>query len=229
MCHRLQETWKSFPLFSRGGWSPPCRWGESRIFLAISVRSSLFMTSLIFHSFPCIGAPPAYEFSIRVRFAGNRGANRCIPATTSSESAIYIPEDMSYLMDQVTLSALVESSSGSITSVPSFKDIVQKPPRTTPPPDVHSAASTSRPLLDLGYLSTSCSSRASSSPSDPRSGFDGNSFFMDSVPGNMSLLCQEPLDWSVSPETAAPSAERKETEQDLDPPLWDESLGRTGF
>lgn len=45
----------------------------------------------------------------------------------------------------------------------------------------------------------------------------------------MSLLCQEPLDWSVSPETAALSAERKETEQDLDPPLWDESLGRTGF
>jgi hypothetical protein len=53
----------------------------------------LFTPLCIFHSLPCSGALPVREFSNRVRFMGNRGVNRCTPATTSSTTATHIPEE----------------------------------------------------------------------------------------------------------------------------------------
>ena len=144
----------------------------------------------ISYSFPCLGAPPVHKFSNRVRFEESQVAN-LTSSTTSSVSAIHIPEDMPYLVDRYIPSASVETSPGPAFSVPSFKDLTQNLSGTALPPDAHST-SKPRSLLNLGSPCISGPSRASLVSPRPRSGSDGSSFFME-VPENMTLLCEESL------------------------------------
>lgn len=137
-----------------------------------------------------LGASPVHKFSNRARFEGNPGVTPSTLPTTSSASAIRIREDMSYLVDQSIPDALVESLSGSVSSVPS--DLAQNPPGMAPSFDVHFAVSKSHPPLGLGSPCVSGSSCASPVSSRSRSGSTGSSFTME-IPENMSLLREEPL------------------------------------
>ncbi|KAF9645462.1 Dus-domain-containing protein [Thelephora ganbajun] len=80
-----------------------------------------------------IWSPPVREFSNRVRFKVNQDVGRPCPSGTSSASAIHIPEDTSYPMEQSIPCALAESSSGLAASVPSFENVVQNLHGPAPP------------------------------------------------------------------------------------------------
>lgn len=158
----------------------------------ISVRVSVHSPLRISYSFPRLGAPPVHKFSNKVCFGKCQAANLITSSAISSESVIRIPEDMSYLVDQSIPSALVESSFGPATSVPSFKDVIQNLSGTAPAPGAHSTASMPRSLLGLGPSCISGPSHASPVSPRPRSGSSGSSFFMEG-PENMTLLCEESL------------------------------------
>ena len=151
----------------------------------------LFTPSCIFHTLPCSGALPVREFSNRVRFMGNQGVNLCTSATTSSTSATHIPEDVSYLADQIAPNALTTFSSGPVVPAPSFRNVVQVLPGTA---DVHLTVSRSRSLLDLASLSISCPSHPFLRPSgsDSSSGSGSNCILLE-VPGSISLPREESL------------------------------------
>lgn len=178
-----RETQKSFLLVRRGGWRPPCHSEGSLIFSVISVRILVYSLSYTSNSFPRVGASPVHKFSNEIRSEGSPGVN----PSTSPASAICIPEDMSYLVNQRIPNALVESLSGSVTSVPSFKNL----PGVGLPPGVLSTESKSRSVLGLGSAYVSGPSSASPVSSRPRSGSSGSSLTME-IPENI-LLCEESL------------------------------------
>jgi len=150
----------------------------------ISVRVSVYSLSYTFNSFPWVGASPVHKFSNGIRFEGSPGVN----PSTSSASAICIPEDMSYLVDQRIPNALVESLSGPVTSVPSFKNLLGM----GLPHGVLSTESKFRSVLDLDSPYASGPFSASPVSSRPSSGSSGSSLTME-IPENMTLLCEESL------------------------------------
>ena len=100
---------------------------------------------------------------------------------------------MSCLVDQsIQASALLESSFGSPTSVPSFKGLVQDSSGMANSLDVRSAVSRSHSPLGLGSPCVSGRSCASPVSSGSRSGSTGGSFTVV-TPENMSSLCEEPF------------------------------------